>query len=59
MFQLIPNIVLALVASILGIIWSPLKVVVLAAAVTYTILILTFALKNLIKENNVDKFSFL
>lgn len=56
--SIIPNIVLALVASILGIIWSPLKVVVLAAAVTYTILILTFALKNLIKENNVDKLVF-
>ena len=25
---------------------------------TYTILILTFALKNLIKENNVDKLVF-
>ncbi len=56
--SIIPNIVLALVASILGIIWSPLKVVVLAAAVTYTILILTFALKNLIKENNIDKLVF-
>ena len=55
---IIPNIVLSFAASILGIIWSPLNLITSAAAVTYTILILSFALKNLIKESSIDKLVF-
>lgn len=55
---IIPNIVLSFAASILGIIWNPLNLITSAAAVTYTILILSFALKNLIKESSIDKLVF-
>lgn len=55
---IIPNIVLTFIASIIGIIWNPLELILNSAAITYTILILTFSLKNLIKENNIDKLVF-
>jgi len=54
----IPNIILSFCGSILGIIWSPLGLFIGSAAVAYTILILTFSLKNILKINDVDKLVF-
>lgn len=54
----IPNIVLSFAGSILGIIWSPIATFIGAAAVAYTILILTLSLKNILKINDFDKLIF-